>query len=160
MEIIIFHKYIMLSYSAGGPYKPDQPPRSKTFSHTASYKPPKKMKSLTIFLFSLLVLIATTAADEITKRKRLIECANKELDKENAGWKLQGDELEKLKKIIDDEVLKEPLKSHTAEEQAKVLKEIEDAGKKDLPKVSVKQLDKIMAKLKEHSMHCAKEMRS
>ncbi|KAB8225337.1 hypothetical protein BDV33DRAFT_198716 [Aspergillus novoparasiticus] len=118
------------------------------------------MKSLSIFLFCLLVLIATTAADEIAKGKKLVGCVNKEIEKENAEWKLQNSELRKLKNIIDEEIMKEPLGKHVAEEQRKVLKDIDDAAEKEFPKVPTDTREAMMVKLKEHSMHCCKEMGS
>jgi hypothetical protein len=105
------------------------------------------------------LLIATATADEPARRKKLVECINTEMDKENTekDFKLRPDELKNLKEIVDKEVMKEPLKPHTKEEQEKVLKEIEVSAKKDLPGVPTPTVDKMMMRLKELGMHCAKE---
>lgn len=116
------------------------------------------MGRLTIFLFCLLVLIATTTADEASRRKKLIQCVNKEMDKENAEFKLREDELKTLKEIVDSEAMKEPLKPQTVDEQKKILKDIEHEAKKKMPNVSADTVDKMMNKLKEKAMHCTKEM--
>lgn len=154
-----FARYITLSHSAVGCLifvtliiLPEVLP------HFASYIP-TKMKRLIIFLFCL-VLVATATADDASQHQKLVECINAEMDKDNKEWKLKDDELKKLKDIVDKVAMKEPLKPHNDKEQKNILKEIEDAAKRELPNVKTETIDSMMMKLKEHAMHCKNEMGS
>ncbi|MGD3112082.1 hypothetical protein [Streptomyces sp. YGL11-2] len=99
-------------------------------------------------------------ADGGSKRKKLTECVNKELEQQNKEWKLSAVDLKKFTKIVDDEIAKEPLKKHTTEEQQRILKDIEEKAKRDLPKVPKEKIDKMLMTLTLHAMHCTKEMGS
>ncbi|GGU62172.1 hypothetical protein GCM10010211_29000 [Streptomyces albospinus] len=102
-------------------------------------------------------------ADGTARRKELCRCVNKEMEKENDARKGKGrhlthEQLKKLERIVDDEIMKEPLKNYTEEEQKVILKKIEDAAKKDLKEVPTATIDKIMIELKEKAAHCASVM--
>jgi hypothetical protein len=108
------------------------------------------------------MIIHAAATDDKEKKAKLKECFGKEMDKENkdcpADLKLQDDQMKKLKKIICDEIDKEPWKKHTPEEQNKCYEDMETAAKKDMPEVKKEAVDKILHKVKDMSMHCLKEI--
>ncbi|KAJ5192685.1 hypothetical protein N7449_008827 [Penicillium cf. viridicatum] len=79
------------------------------------------------------------------QRKKLVDCINKELVKENADYKLRDDELKKLTEIVDRVVMKEPVKLHITEEQKRILSESGDAvGKRLSADVTNDTMQKIM----------------
>ena len=77
------------------------------------------------YLFCLLVLVATATVDETAQRKKLVDCINKVLVKENADYGHRDDELKKTTEIVDRVVMKEPVKSYIIEEQKQIFSEIE-----------------------------------
>ncbi|PRP89948.1 hypothetical protein ENSA5_69490 [Enhygromyxa salina] len=100
-------------------------------------------------------------ADESALRKEIIQCINQGLDvnnTENEDMHLTSLELKFFKDVVDKEVMKEPLKPHTEDEQKQFFKDIEDAAKKKLPEVPTEKIDKIMIELKKIAARCTQEL--
>lgn len=116
------------------------------------------MKLPIFFLLCLLVLVAITTADEPARRGDLTACINKEMEIENAYFKLQPEDLEKFKKIVDKEFMKEPLKKHSMNDHMKILSEIEKSAQRELPSVSTDTVEKMMNKMAEMAIHCCKDL--
>ncbi|RKG80621.1 hypothetical protein D7W79_07500 [Corallococcus exercitus] len=111
----------------------------------------------TLWLTTSLLLTLPTAAlaaDDAATRKKLVACINKDITAANAEWKLPDADLKKFTDIIDREVMKGPLASKTPEQQMKVIKEIQDASRKELPSLDNKTLDKMIDTLQVKAKHC------
>ena len=117
------------------------------------------MKRLIIFLVCLL-LVTTATADDAARRKKLVECINKDMDTGNRNWKLKPDDLNKLKKIVDDEIMRKPLRKPSSQEEKAIIEEIDHAAKKELPSVKLETVDQMINSLKEFGSHCASESRA
>ncbi|MFJ9448356.1 hypothetical protein ACIRRH_42090 [Kitasatospora sp. NPDC101235] len=102
-----------------------------------------------------------SAEDGKAQREKTVKCVNAEMEKENTARKgkdghLTDVQLKALQRIVDDEVMKGPLKKPSNDEQKKVLKRIEDAAKKDkdLKDLPMATIDKILVELKEKGAYC------
>ncbi|MCP3165526.1 hypothetical protein [Myxococcus qinghaiensis] len=113
---------------------------------------------LTITVLLLTLPTVASAGDDTARRKKLVACVNKELTAENKEFKLKDAELKTLTMIVDREVMKEPLKKPSTEEQKATLKRIEGEAKAKLPKVDLKTIDKMMATLEAKAAHCSADV--
>lgn len=117
------------------------------------------LKSLVPLLLSLVVILSVfVQADDAAKRKFLKECIDKELEEENKEFKLGDADFKALTVMVNKQIDHSSLTDTPKAKQKAHLEEIEDEAKKTMPKVSTETIDKMMIKLKEKSMHCAKEM--
>ncbi|MFD6158702.1 hypothetical protein ACFWF7_01320 [Nocardia sp. NPDC060256] len=107
-----------------------------------------------------IALAPPAQADEASQRKNLTVCTLKELDKENSEFQLKAQELSALKEIISNQIHKQPLRPHTSDEQAAILKEIEAEAKVKMPAVPTSTIDKMVIKLRDLALHCNTEMGS
>lgn len=119
------------------------------------------IKIIFLFLFWFIYIVN---CDEFAMKTKLKDCFSKEMDKENSAssfdLKLNDQQLKEFKKIVHNEIDKEPLKKHTPEEQKKSYKDMEDAAKKSIPEVKQEAIDKILHKIHDMFMHCLYEMGS
>ncbi|PRQ00569.1 hypothetical protein [Enhygromyxa salina] len=115
--------------------------------------------TLTIAAF-VLGISPLASADDSARRKKIVECINKELEMNNSGCegcRLTTKQLTILTKIVDAEIMKAPLKKPTPEEEQAILKKIEDAAKAQLGEVPTETLDKVMTEVKKSATRCTKE---
>ncbi|WP_126933895.1 hypothetical protein [Corallococcus sp. AB018] len=108
----------------------------------------------------LLVLPHSASADDDTAGKhKFIACINKEMVAANSNWKLSSGDLKKFTDIIDREIMKEPLVKKSSEEQMRVIHEIENATRKEVPSLELKTVDKMIETLKAKGMHCSSQVK-
>ncbi|RKI00270.1 hypothetical protein [Corallococcus sp. AB038B] len=110
---------------------------------------------------SLLLALPTSASagDDTETRKKLVACINKEIVAANSNWKLSSGDLKKFTGIIDREIMKEPLVKKSSEEQMRVINEIENATRKEVPSLDLKAVDKMIETLKAKGMHCSSQVK-
>ncbi|RUO92667.1 hypothetical protein D7Y11_13530 [Corallococcus sp. AB018] len=77
----------------------------------------------------------------------------------NSNWKLSSGDLKKFTDIIDREIMKEPLVKKSSEEQMRVIHEIENATRKEVPSLELKTVDKMIETLKAKGMHCSSQVK-
>ncbi|MBN8466407.1 hypothetical protein JYJ95_07775 [Corallococcus exiguus] len=106
----------------------------------------------------LLVLPHSAAADDDkARRHKVVACINKEMVAANSEWKLSSGDLKKFMAIIDREIMKEPLVKKSSEEQMRVIHEIENATRKEVPRLDLKTVDKMIETLKAKGLHCSSQ---
>lgn len=112
--------------------------------------------STLLTMTSLLLTIPTLASadDDTETRKKIVACINKDITAANSEWKLASADLKKFTDIIDREIMKEPLVKKTPEEQRRILHQINDAARKELPSLSAETINKMLETLKTKAMHC------
>ncbi|MBN9687529.1 MULTISPECIES: hypothetical protein [unclassified Corallococcus] len=106
---------------------------------------------------SLLLMLSTPASaeDDTEARKKLVACINKDITAANSEWKLPAADLKKFTNIIDREIMKEPLAKKTQEAQMKIIADIKDGSRKELPNLADTTIDKMIETLKVKGQHCS-----
>ncbi|GAA4671529.1 hypothetical protein GCM10023347_26790 [Streptomyces chumphonensis] len=98
--------------------------------------------------------MAAYADDGSETRKKVVNCINKEIVKENATWQLTESDLRTFTGIVDRVVMREPHKPVSAEEQEKILREVRFATYRELPHLDADTVDRMMQSLTTHGRHC------
>ncbi|XP_003741139.1 uncharacterized protein LOC100903829 [Galendromus occidentalis] len=108
-----------------------------------------------VVVCAALLFVVASADEDTVVRKSVVDCINKDILAANTeSWKLPEADIKIFTNIIDKEIMKEPLCKKTLQEQMKIIDEIHEATKKELPHVDQKTIDKMIDLLKIKGKHC------
>ncbi|MFE2286456.1 hypothetical protein ACFXDJ_20110 [Streptomyces sp. NPDC059443] len=111
----------------------------------------------TVAMPSIALSTPAQADDVASKRAKFTACVNKELVAENKDFHLSDDQLKKLTEIVDEQISHSTPGKKSDEEKKKILANIENRAKQDLPGVPLETIDKMMDTLKVKAAHCSKD---
>ncbi|KAI3871233.1 hypothetical protein MKW98_015133 [Papaver atlanticum] len=111
-----------------------------------------------------MIMVSTTAdarkLDEKARREKMIECMDKDLKELNKGGDFgQTDEqLVAFQQIVNAEIAKHPLTTHTKEEVSKAFTEIKELVKID-PRLGDLPMEKVSKRIKDMALIALKCMK-